>query len=396
MSLLGSLPLPRRGVHRPRGTLRALLGGAFGGHDSVARFEDDAARFFAVDHAVAVGSGRLAQRLLLEGLALPAGSPVYLPALTFHAVPAVVRDLGLRPVFVDVDPETLLMDPADLRARREPGAGAVIATHLFGLVQPLAPLEEVGLPVLEDFAQAAGATLDGRPVGGLARAGYTSLETVKILPAFGGGLALTNDAVLAAHLRAGQRALAPADGRRLVKKVALGHVEAALGTPAGFAAAWPVFGGGDDADLIARYKKGKTKAGNHAAGLHPAQAEVGRRALAQLPGHLARRRALATRLRAALAGCALPTVAPGTQPGWYQVVARSSDPDGLFTAARAARVDIGRGVATDLSDGACLEAARAAAEVVQLPCHPALRAADVDRVAEVARQWLQPRAGALS
>jgi len=394
VSLLGSLPLPRRGVHRPRGTLRGLLSGALRGGDAVARFEEDAARFFGVRHATAVGSGRLAQRLILEGLQLPHGAPVYLPALTFHAVPTVVRDLGLRPVFVDVDPATLLMDPASLARAVEDGPGAVIATHLFGLVQRLEPIraiaEPAGLAVIEDFAQAAGATSGGRRVGGLADAGYTSLETVKILPAFGGGLALTDDETLADHLRRARAQLVAADGRRLLRKVALGHVEAALGTPLGFAAAWPVFGGDDDADLIARYKKGKTKAGNHAAGLHAAQAEVGRRGLDQLTAHVTTRRALAERLRGALAGCALPQVAEGTEPAWYQVVARATDPDGLFRAARRARVDVGRGVATDLSGGACPEAARAAREVVQLPCHPALRTDDVDRVAEVARPWLQP------
>ena len=386
-------PLPRRGVHRPPGTLRALLRGAVD-PSALERFEATAADVLSVEHAVAVGSGRLAQRLLLEGLGLPAGATVLLPALTFHAVPAVVRDLGFRVRFVDVDPRTLLVDMERLAEAFAEGAAAVVVTHLFGLVQPLGPVrelaEEAGAVVLEDFAQAFGATEGAAPVGGRARAGYTSLETVKILPTFGGGLAVTNDAGLAAHLRSARaRLAAPAPGR-LAKKVLLGHVEAALSRPEGFALAWPIFGRGDDADLIARYKAGKKKAGSHAAALHPAQAAVGLAGLAALPAHLARRRALAERLRGQLGGCDLPTVAPDTDPAWYQVVARCSDPDGLAAAARAEGVDIGRGVATDLSEGACREAAEAARSVVQLPCHPGLTDADVDRVAAVARPWLSP------
>ncbi|MDP7112545.1 MAG: DegT/DnrJ/EryC1/StrS family aminotransferase, partial [Myxococcota bacterium] len=306
--------LPRRGVHRAPATLRGLVRGALSGEAALATFQREAAAVFRVPHAVATGSGRRALTAILGALPLSPGDTVLLPALTFHAVPTAVAAAGLRPRFGDVDPETCLLTASAVDDA--PDARLVLATHLFGLVCDLDGLRDRCAAreawLVEDFAQAAGARWRGRPVGSWGDAGFTSLETVKPLAAFGGGLVTTRDAGLARRVEASERALPSPVRRKLVSKVALGQLEAALADPRVFSLAWPLFSGGADDQRsegwIQRYKSRKQGVGNHGARLHPSQAEVGRRGLVHLPEHLAARRARADELRGLLGGHATPRV----------------------------------------------------------------------------------------
>jgi len=240
------------------------------------------------------------------------------------------------------------------------------------------------MTLLEDFAQAAGALRAGRPVGSLGLAGFTSLETVKPLSAFGGGMITTHDDQLAAALRLDIAAMPAPDHARLLRKVCMGHLEALLATPAGFTlAAAPLLAMGGRMDgLIARYKRGKKGAGNHAARLHPAQAAAGLSNLRHLQAHLeARRRNVAELTGMLPADTWRPRPYPGDTPSWYQLVLRFEDAEAAARAAWRRGVDLGTGVLTDLSEGACPVAARAARQAVQVPCHPGLSMAQLRRVA---------------
>ncbi|MCP4872113.1 MAG: aminotransferase class I/II-fold pyridoxal phosphate-dependent enzyme [Proteobacteria bacterium] len=386
--------LPRRGVHRPRGALRALVAGTLAPAGRVDAFEAAAAQAFGAGGAAATGSGRDGLRLLLEALDLTDGDEIILPALTFGAVPQTIAALGLVPVFVDVDPATLQLDPAAAEAAVGPRTRAVLATHLCGLLADVDRLGALcdarGLRLLEDFAQAAGARRHGRAAGSFGTAGFTSLETVKPLPAFGGGLVLCRDPALADRIRRAARARPAPDPRKLLRKAALGHVEAALADPRVFTAAWPLFGGTGSEDRVAMYKARKKGAGNHGARLHPAQAAVGLRGLRGLRDHLRMRRGHAEALRGLLEDRWTPCPEPDDEPAWYQLLARAEDPVGLQEAAAEAGVDVGRDVVEDLSEGRCPTAARLARELVQLPAHPALTRPDLERVARVTRPWLAP------
>lgn len=386
--------LPRRGVHRPRGTLAAAVLGALLPADRLADFERLAAATFASRHAVAVGSGRLALKLLLRGLHLDAGDEVLVPSLTFRAVPAAVAEVGLTPVLVDVDPRTALIDAEAVQRHAGSRTRVVLATHLFGLPCDMDRLAEVcadrDLILAEDFAQASGARSQGRPLGSIGRAGFTSLETVKLLSAFGGGLVTTSDDDLADDIRRSAAELAPPHPRRLSTKVALAQVEAALAHPGPFTLAWPLFTREIDSETwVKRYKRRKQGAGNHDAAIHPAQAAVGSLGLRHLEAHVAARRRNAGVLRDALSGKWFPVVADGDEPGWYQVLVRTADPQGCAAAARSAGIDVGRAVATDLSGGACPTAAQLARELIQIPNHPPLGEGELRRVADVVRPWLE-------
>ncbi len=133
------------------------------------------------------------------------GDEVVCPSYTFYASVEATISTGATPVFCDVDPETACVTAETVKAALTPRTKAVMAVHLFGNVAPMAELRELGLPVLEDSAQAAGATLDGRRAGGLGDAATFSFFPSKNLPCLGdGGAVITDDdevAKLARRLR---------------------------------------------------------------------------------------------------------------------------------------------------------------------------------------------------
>jgi dTDP-4-amino-4,6-dideoxygalactose transaminase len=133
----------------------------------VEAFEHEAAAFLGVPHAIGVANGTDALVLALEALGIGRGDEVICPAFTFYATAEAIVRAGATPVFADVDPQTLNLDPEDVAARVTPRTKAVVPVHLFGRVAPLAELSEVGLPIVEDAAQAFGAA-------GVARSGACS------------------------------------------------------------------------------------------------------------------------------------------------------------------------------------------------------------------------------
>jgi dTDP-4-amino-4,6-dideoxygalactose transaminase len=168
---------------------------------NVEAFEAEAAAYLGAGQAVGVANGTDAIALVLDALGVGPGDEVICPAFTFYATVEPVVHRGATPVFCDIDPETLNLDPADVAARVTSRTKAILAVHLFG--RP-APLEELppGIPVIEDSAQAFGARLDGRRVGSIGRAGTFSFFPTKNLFAFGdGGLVTTNDPELGDRVR---------------------------------------------------------------------------------------------------------------------------------------------------------------------------------------------------
>src|SRR5256714_10378777 len=129
----------------------------------VPEFEAGLAAACGVEHAVAVSSGTAALHLAVLAVGLGPGDEVLVPAYTFPSTANVVALAGATPVLVDVDPETMNLDPADAAGRVTARTKAVLAVHLFGRPARLEKLPE--LTVLEDAAGALGAVHRGRPCG---------------------------------------------------------------------------------------------------------------------------------------------------------------------------------------------------------------------------------------
>jgi dTDP-4-amino-4,6-dideoxygalactose transaminase len=156
-------------------------------------FERELADYLGVRHAIGVGNGTDAITIGLRALGVGRDDEVVVPAFTFYASAEAIVNAGARPVFCDVDPDTRNVTPDTVRAVLTPRTRAIVSVDLFGLPAPSPALRELGLPVLEDAAQAAGASLDGRRAGSLADVATFSFYPSKNLGAFGDGGAITTD-----------------------------------------------------------------------------------------------------------------------------------------------------------------------------------------------------------
>lgn len=171
----------------------------------VRTLEEQAAERLGARHAVAVSSCTAGLMLVLQALA-PKG-PVLLPSFTFSASAHAVAWNGLAPRFAECDPATFQLDLADA-ARRLEGAGAIMATHVFGAPCAAEQLEvlarQAGVPVLFDAAHGFGATRAGRPVGSFGAAEVFSLSPTKVVVGGEGGIVTTGDDQLAQTLTMGR------------------------------------------------------------------------------------------------------------------------------------------------------------------------------------------------
>jgi perosamine synthetase len=170
----------------------------------VEELEAELARACGVEHAVAVSSGTAALHLAVLALGLKAGDEVLVPAYTFPATANVVALAGARPVLVDVDPETMNLDPAKVYDAVTERTRAVLAVHLFGRPLDWGELQSAVPPevaLVEDAAGALGARWRGMPCGGLGVLGCLSFHPRKIVTTGEGGAVTTGDARLADAIR---------------------------------------------------------------------------------------------------------------------------------------------------------------------------------------------------
>jgi len=345
---------------------RVLQGGRFVLGPEVAAFEAECARALQVPHAVGVASGSDALRLVLAALGIGPGDEVVTPAFSFVASATAVLQVGARPVFADVDPATLTLAPDRVAAAVTPRTRAVIAVHLYGLPAAMAELTAIasrhGLALVEDAAQAFGATVAGRAVGGLGRAGAFSFYPTKNLGAYGdGGLVVTADDALATRLRR---------ARDHGQSDKYHHVD--LG--------WT-------------------------SRLDELQAAILRVKLRHLPAWTEARRRIAARYTAGLAGCPLrlPVEPPQRRHVFHQYTVRTPHRDALAKALAAAGIGTAchyplplpaqplfRALGYDAT--ACPVAWAAAQEVLSLPCFPELTEAEVDAVVAAIRGFFDKEA----
>jgi len=172
----------------------------------VEALEAELAGQLGVQHAVGVSSGTDALLLALMTLGIGPGDEVITSTYSFFATAGVIVRVGATPVLVDIDPATFNLDPAAVARAITSRTRAVVPVHLFGLSADLDPIlsdaARAGVHVVEDAAQAIGATYKGRIVGGLGTLGCFSFFPSKNLGAFGeAGLLTTNDATLAERAR---------------------------------------------------------------------------------------------------------------------------------------------------------------------------------------------------
>lgn len=335
---------------------------------NVTALEKELAAFLDVARAITMASGTDALHLGLRALGVKAGDLVLVPSFTFVATATAVSYIGARPVFADIEPDTFNLDPfqaGECLAAKGPGpqvtgpVKAMIPVHLYGQPADMEPLLAIarahGIAVVEDAAQAVGATYQGKRVGGLGDVGCFSFYPTKNLGAIGdGGLATTQD---------------PALGDRLLRLRVYGGRQRYVHEELGFNSR-----------------------------LDEIQAAVLRVKLGLLDAWTARRRAIAERYRAGLAdlGLVLPAEQPGSTHVYHQFTIRVPDRDAVQRrmAARGVQTAVYYPLPLHLQpmyrelgyrSGDFPEAERAAREVLCLPIYPELTDTQADEVVDACR-----------
>ena len=195
-SLDGYMPAIEEGLQRVARSGRYILG------PEVEAFERDFATYLGVRHCVGVANGTDALTIALRALGIGPGDEVVMPSFTFYATAEAAIVAGAVPVFCDIDPRTFCVTPETVKAALTPRTRAIVPVHLFGNVAPVPELKELGVPVIEDAAQAAGGSYGGVKAGALGEAATFSFFPSKNLPCLGdGGAVVTDDDAVAERAR---------------------------------------------------------------------------------------------------------------------------------------------------------------------------------------------------
>jgi dTDP-4-amino-4,6-dideoxygalactose transaminase len=342
---------------------RVLTDGRYILGPEVEVFEREFADYHGSGHALGVANGTDALELALRAVGVQRGDAVATVANTASATVAAIAEIGARPVFVEIDEATMTMSTAALAGAFDGAGGrikAVVPVHLYGHPADLAAIGPLaachGAAVVEDCAQAHGATLAGRRVGTWGAAAAFSFYPTKNLGAIGdGGAVFTRDKALAGRVR-------------LLRQYG-----------------W-------------RQRYVSESAGRNSR-LDEMQAAILRVKLKYLDAENARRGEFAARYLERLAPLAaalrLPTVASRVQPVWHQFVVRTPRRDALLAHLAESGIRCGvlypvpahRQPAYAQPNLALPATERACAEVLCLPCHPGLDMADVDRVCDAILGW---------
>lgn len=331
----------------------------------VRRFEEAFASFCGVAHCVGVSNGTAALELALRALKIGPGAEVITASHTFIATAEAISNVGAKPVFVDIDPATYTIAPAAVAAAITPATRAILPVHIYGQPAAMTELNELanahGLAVIEDAAQAHGATWQGQRAGSLANLACFSFYPGKNLGAYGdAGAITTNDETLAETVR-----LLRNHGRRSK------YVHDLVGT-------------NERIDTL--------------------QAAILAAKLPHLTEWTAKRQRLAARYNALLADCevALPHVAPEATSAWHLYVIRTPHRDQLLHFLKEHGVEGGIHYPVPLHlqpayanlgyQRGDLPVTEAVAHTcLSLPLYPEMTAAQQDRVVDLIHTFLNAK-----
>jgi dTDP-4-amino-4,6-dideoxygalactose transaminase len=165
---------------------------------NVRAFEEEAAAYLGAEHAIGVANGTDALVIALDALDIGPGDEVICPTFTFYATAESIARRGAKPVFADIDARTMNLDSADVRGRITERTKAIIPVHLFGRPAALGELAELGIPIVEDAAQAFGAHGVGKT--GVVST-YSFFPTKNLFALGDAGLVTSRDEELAEHIR---------------------------------------------------------------------------------------------------------------------------------------------------------------------------------------------------
>jgi dTDP-4-amino-4,6-dideoxygalactose transaminase len=382
----------------------------------VAEFERAFEQRAGRGEAISTAYGRIAFYYMLKALDLPPGAEIIVPSLTFWVVPELARVAGLKVVFADVDPCTFNVDPLSVERLITDKTRAIVPTHLYGLPCDMDRLLDIAsrhnLVVLEDCAHSLGATYKGRPVGTFGTGALFSFQTLKPLNCYGGGMALVQDAAIAAKVRRIVEALPWPSETRVSERLLTGKLQRIFVKPWVFSISlFPVLwlssliDANPDVYLWEKIRSLDPLPEQYTERFPNVQAAIGLEALTRLDGWTAQVQANAEYMNGALGnrpGIQVPVVPPDRTHVYYQYCVYG--PDGLTHKdvvihcvrsgidVETLHVDVPPDL--ELFRGAAAEAAgaRRAAQAIQIPIYAGLTRDQIARVATTVGSVFSPAA----
>ena len=369
----------------------------------LAEYEQAFAREVGVRHAVSFASGRVALYELLQALKVGPGDEVLLQVPTHVVVVNAVRYTGALPVFVDCSVDTYNIDLEEAEQRVTPRTKVLLLQHTFGIpVDMDAALDlarRTNVTVLEDCVHALGATYGGRPVGSFGRGAFFSTEETKTISSTMGGMAVTDDAELAAELRALQARCswpAASQAARYLLKLIVYHVCTQPHLHPYVRPLYTRLGRNERTRLAPAATGSDEQRGARPPGyeqrLANGQAAVALRQLRRLRDNVAHRRATAEAYRTSLLprGFHLPEPPAKAEPAYVRYPVLVDDREAAFRAAEPHAVlggwfssVLGEAVspaAVGYEPGSCPRAERVAGRLVNLPTHERVTNRDIEAI----------------
>jgi perosamine synthetase len=202
-----TIPLSAPDIEQPEidAVVEVLRSGRLSLGRRMEEFEAGMAAYTGTAHAVAVSSGTAGLHLAIRALGISEGDEVILPSFTFIAAANALRYERAKPVFVDIDPNSLNLDPKRIEEAIKPRTRAILAVHTFGVPAAMGEILEIasrhGLLVIEDACEALGAELTGKKVGTFGDAGVYGFYPNKQITTAEGGVVVTNKPEVAARVR---------------------------------------------------------------------------------------------------------------------------------------------------------------------------------------------------
>jgi len=348
---------PFIGEEEKAGVLAVLESGMLAQGKKVAALEEAFAAICGTKHAVATSSGTTALHLALLANGIGEGDEVITTAFTFIATVTSILFTGAKPVFVDIDPETFNLNPALIEQAVTPRTKSILPVHLYGQVCEMEAIQKVadahGLTIIEDAAQAVGATRHGKKAGSFGTGCFSLYATKNIMSAEGGMVTTDDDAI--------------------AEKVRMLHNQG----------------------MKRRYYHDMLGYNFRMTDLHAA---IGLAQVNRLDDFTAKRRANAEYLSAHIKNVITPQVMPGNKHVWHQYTIRIPDKNrdaavkqlndagigtGIFYPVPVHRQQFVRQIVGDVSLPVTEKLAN---EVISLPVHPQLSAQDLEKIAAEANK----------
>lgn len=343
---MSPISIPRVRILHYRGEFFDVLRYLFTRKNYIDIFNNKFANYIGVKYALTVSSGRTALEVIIKALEIENGDEVILPAYTFYAVPYKLLEVGIKPVFVDINLTDCNIDTKLIEEKITKRTKAIIATHLFGHPCDMRSIIKIAkrhnLIIIEDACQAHGSLYKGKKVGSIGDAAFFSLDTTKPINTFGGGVIVTNKRRIYEAAKKEISLLNEQSFLSIIKKIIRSYYEWFLTNPLIFRLfLWPLLLATQkyNIDITKKYKSSKNKEVSKNLKFSNIQALIGIKQLSMLDSRLMQNRKNAQYMNRILSQNLILHPNKEGESIFYSYVIKARNKEGLSRRLLQQRID---------------------------------------------------------